>query len=105
VPGRDSSASAGRERASQDTIYYGKRLPPAKVKRETAMVWLLEADGWMGLERRNQVPPVLSSLAVPVLAASADEGSCGVYWRESGGVEAVELIRQTLESWADQLRQ
>jgi hypothetical protein len=39
------------------------------------------------------------------LAASADESSCGVYWRESGGVEAVELIRQVLESWADQLRQ
>lgn len=105
VPGRDSSAPAGRERASQDTIYYGKRLPPAKARRETAMVWLLEADGWMGLERRHKVPAVLSSLEVPVLAASADESSCGVYWRESGGVEAVELIRQVLESWADQLRQ
>lgn len=105
VPGRDSSAPAGRERAAQDTIYYGKRLPPAKAKRETALIWLLEADGWVGLERRHAVPAALLSLAVPVLAASVDEGSCGIYWRESGGVEAVELIRQVLESWAGQLRQ
>ena len=40
VPGRDSSAPAGRERASQDTIYYGKRLPPAQAKREIARIWL-----------------------------------------------------------------
>ena len=50
-------------------------------------------------------PPVLQSLAAPVLAASVGEGSCGVYWRESGGVDAVELIRQALESWAGELRQ
>jgi hypothetical protein len=105
VPGRDSSAPAGRGRASQDTIYYGKRLPPAKAKREAALIWLLETDGWVGLERRHAVPAALLSLAVPVLAASVDEGSCGIYWRESGGVEAVELIRQVLESWAGQLRQ
>jgi hypothetical protein len=105
VPGRDSSRPAQRERASQDTIYYGKRLPPAKKNGEQSAVWLLEAEGWVGLERRAVVPPALLSLPASVLAASVDEGSCGVYWRESGGVDAVELIRQVLESWAGQLRQ
>jgi hypothetical protein len=105
VPGRYGGGLGKREGALRDTIYYGKRLPPSKGKGEDTLIWLLEAGCWAGLEHRSAVPPALQSLAAPVLAASVGEGSCGVYWRESGGVEAVELIRQVLESWAGQLRQ
>ncbi len=105
VPGRNGGGSVKREGALQDTIYYGKRLPPSKGKGESTLIWLLEAGCWVGLQHRGAVPPALQSLAAPVLAASVGEGSCGVYWRESGGVDAVELIRQALESWAGQLRQ
>lgn len=105
VPGRESGRLKSRDRAGHDTIYYGKRLPPAKQKRpEQACVWLFEAEGWVGLERRLRVPESLALLPTEVLAASVDEGSCGIYWRESGGVEAVEQIRQVLAAWAGHLR-
>ena len=104
VPGRDGYQPRERDRASHDTIYYGKRLPVTRGKDQKAQAWLLEAGGWVGLERRHAAPPALAGLAVPVLAASVDAASCGVYWRESGGVEAVEQIRLVLEAWAGELR-
>jgi len=105
VPGRASGRIKSRDRAGHDTIYYGKRLPPAKQKKpEQSQTWLLEAEGWVALGRRLAVPESLVQLPAEVLAASVDEGSCGIYWRESGGVDAVEQIRQVLETWAGQLR-
>lgn len=104
VPGRDRARVQDRDRAGQDTIYYGKRLPPAKKKGERALAWRRSDEGWMGLERSFVAPPVLAGLPAQVLAASVDEASCGVYWRESGSVEDVEQIRQVLEQWAGDLR-
>ena len=49
------------------------------------------------------MPPELASLPAEVLAASVDEGSCGIYWREAGGVENIELIRRVLEVWAEEV--
>lgn len=105
VPGRASGRIKSRDRAGHDTIYYGKRLPPAKQKKpEQTQAWLFEEQGWVALGRRLGVPESLMQLPAQVLAASVDEGSCGIYWRESGGVDAVEQIRQVLELWAGQLR-
>ena len=105
VPGRASGRIKSRDRAGHDTIYYGKRLPPAKQKKpEQTPAWLFEEQGWVALGRRLVVPELLVQLPAQVLAASVDEGSCGIYWRESGGVDAVEQIRQVLELWAGQLR-
>jgi hypothetical protein len=105
VPGRDSGRMRSRDRAGHDTIYYGKRLPPANKKTpELTRAWLLEPDGWMGLQHRLAVPESLAQLPPQVLAASVEEGSCGIYWQESGGVDAVEQIRQVLEAWSGELR-
>ena len=104
VPGRESGRIKTRDHAGHDTIYYGKRLPPPRQKLETSRAWLYEPEGWVGLERRLVVPAELAQLPTQVLAASVDEGSCGIYWRESGGVDAVEQIRLVLEAWAGQLR-
>jgi hypothetical protein len=104
VPGRASGRMKTRDRAGHDTIYYGKRLPPAKQKLEQTRAWLCEPEGWVGLERRLAVPGLLAQLPTHVLAASVEEGSCGIYWRESGGVDAVEQIRLVLDAWAGQLR-
>ncbi len=104
IPGRDSGRMKTRDHAGHDTIYYGKRIPPSKHKLEQNRAWLYEAEGWVGLQRRLAVPGSLAQLPTQVLAASVDEGSCGIYWRESGGVEAVEQIRLVLEAWAEQLR-
>ena len=104
VPGRDRVRARDRDGAGRDTIYYGKRIPAATTKARRTQAWRFENGSWMGLERRAEVPSGLASLPAEVLAASVDEGSCGVYWQEAGGVENVALIRQVLEAWADELR-
>ena len=104
-PGSDIGRDKSRDRAGHDTIYYGKRLPPSKQKRgQQSGVWLREPGGWVSLERRLPVPAPLQDLPAEILAASVDEGSCGIYWRESGGVELVAQITRTLELWSEELR-
>lgn len=104
VPGYDRLRASDRDSAGRDTIYYGKRLPPVKTRGWKAQAWRFDNGSWVGLERRVQVPAGLAQLPSQVLAASVDEGSCGVYWQEAGGVENVELIRQVLEAWAGEVR-
>jgi hypothetical protein len=104
VPGRDKVRSSDRDSAGRDTIYYGKRIKPAKAKARKAQAWRFQNGRWMGLERRAEVPAELASMPAEVLAASVDEGSCGVYWQEAGGVEKVAVIRQALEVWAGEMR-
>lgn len=104
VPGRDRVRTSDRDRAGRDTIYYGKRIPAAKTRTRKTQAWRFENGSWTALERRVELPAVLASLPAEVLAASVDEGSCGVYWQEAGGVEKVQLIREVLEVWAGQLR-
>jgi len=104
VPGREQGRMKSRDSAGRDTIYYGKRLPPAREKGGQTLAWLYENDAWVGLERRLPVPDALAHLPTHILAASVDEGSCGIYWQESGTVEDVELIRQVLEAWSGELR-
>ena len=104
VPGREQGRMRTRDGGGKNTIYYGKRLPPAKEKREQTRAWLYENDTWTGLERRLPVPDALAHLPVSVLAASVDEGSCGIYWQEAGAVADVEQIRQVLEAWSVDLR-
>ena len=105
VPGSDTGRGKSRDRAGHDTIYYGKRLPPSKHRRgQQGGAWLREQDGWVSLGRRLPVPAPLQELPGDILAASVDEGSCGIYWRESGGIELVEHITRVLERWSEELR-
>lgn len=97
-------AGGTRQAAGGQTIYYGQRLPASRKKSADAQAWLREGESWRALERGTDIPLVLGELPPQVLAASADEHSCGAYWRESGGVEVVEQIRQALEAWSGQLR-
>ncbi|MFU8763944.1 MAG: Clp protease N-terminal domain-containing protein, partial [Haliea sp.] len=46
---------------------------------------------------------VLRACSVDILAASVDEGSCGVYWQERGDTANVEVIRTILLAWAEQI--
>ena len=103
VPGRDRVRSSDRDGAGRDTIYYGKRIPAAKARAVKTRAWRFENGSWVGLERRAEVPAELASLPAEVLAASVDEGSCGIYWQEAGGVENIELIRRVLEVWAEEV--
>lgn len=103
LPGSNRERDAGS--GTQGTIYYGKRLPASKRKGASSLSWLQNDGAWRPLQRGVAVPQALQQMPPQVLAASADEHSCGVYWQESGEVDTVECIRQNLEAWSSALRQ
>ena len=104
LPGAARGRHGAAGDADRDCIYYGKRLPPSRAKTvEPPRSWRRDGGEWRPGDRRSPVPAALVPLPSGVLAASVDEGSCGVYWRETGGTDTVELIRQALERWAAEL--
>ena len=86
-----------------DVIYYGKRISARRAVPVGTGAWVQAPEGWRSLGRRLPVPALLQNLPSDILAASVDEGSCGVYWVESSGEEGVECIRQVLEHWNEEL--
>jgi hypothetical protein len=62
-----------------------------------------DQQGWRAVGSRRPVPAPLEELSGEIMAASVDQFSCGVYWRETEGEEAVEQIRQILERWSELL--
>jgi hypothetical protein len=103
LPGAKSGRQSPKLAAGGDIIYYGRRLPPRRGEPVVRAGWIAGQEGWRGLDRRAQVPDLLRQLPTGILAASADEASCGIYWQESGSDGEVERIRQVLEAWAEQL--
>tara|TARA_R110002124_G_scaffold50103_3_gene146155 strand:- start:138 stop:584 length:447 start_codon:yes stop_codon:yes gene_type:complete len=87
----------------RDVLYYGKRFPGSRSDTVESASWSRDPQGWRSVGTRRPVPLPLEELSVDVIAASVDQFSCGVYWREAGGEEAVEQIRQTLERWSELL--
>jgi hypothetical protein len=87
-----------------DIIYYGRRLPPQRGKSAERCSWIVDEQGWRGLQRRDTPPALLLQLPPSVLAASVDEGSCGIYWQESGDPAEVEQVVSVLDAWSGQLR-
>ena len=103
LPARDGSRQHA-ERSNEGIIYYGKRLPPPRGAGSRRGSWLCEEGSWRGAKGTDKPPEILQRLPSPVLAASVDEGSCGIYWRESGGAEELAAIIDTIEHWADSLQ-
>jgi hypothetical protein len=99
-PGPLAVPPVGEDAPRGDLIYYGSRLPPRRKRPVERGSWLREDQGWRGLDRRRDVPEPLLELPPAVLGASVDEGSCGVYWRESREEEDVHRIQQVLERWS-----
>jgi hypothetical protein len=89
----------------RDVIYYGKRLPTSRAGTVESAAWTQGQEGWRSVGRRLPAPAPLEELSVGIIAASVDQFSCGVYWRETEGEEGVEQIRQILERWCELLMQ
>jgi hypothetical protein len=100
LPG--NTASTGRR--GQDIIYYGKRLPPARGAEPARGSWVQFEDGWRATQGIKKPPEILSQLPSTILAASVDEGSCGVYWRETCEEGELVAIILVIEQWAGNLR-
>ena len=102
MPGSEVSRLGERQRPQQ-LIYYGKRLPPSRKDPRPRLAWLLEDEGWRGLEHRREVPASAGGMPPSVLALSQEEGSCGAYWREPGDEAEVQQIIEALEAWCEEL--
>lgn len=97
------SVPAAARVSPRDVIYYGRRITAKRAVPVVTGRWIQASEGWRSVGRRLPVPGLLQNLPSDILAASVDEGSCGVYWVESSGEEAVEGIRQALECWNEEL--
>ena len=86
-----------------DVIYYGKRLPSSRANTIESGSWTRDQQGWRSVGPRRPVPAPLADLSAEIIAASVDQFSCGIYWRETEGEEGVEHIRQILERWIELL--
>jgi hypothetical protein len=95
-----SAGSAAERLPKSGIIYYGLRLRPSRGRTQRGGAWLREEGAWRSLGARLPVPAPLEQLPPVVLAASVDEVSCGVYWREEGDKQTVEAIHGALSAWA-----
>lgn len=88
-------------------IYYGRRLPASLADGVNQVGWLRETEGWRHVGGRVPPPACLAELGQPVIAASIDPGSCGVYWTESvdaaNADAAVAEICAVLDAWLTEL--
>ncbi|TXS92974.1 hypothetical protein FV139_13550 [Parahaliea maris] len=98
-----NSNAPGARGARTDSIYYGLRLRPSRGRARRRGAWLCEEGSWRALGERAPVPEALLGMPEAVLAASVDEASCGIYWRESGDVATVAEIQRLLAEWGQQL--
>jgi len=99
-------AAAGRTpQAQQDVIYYGRRLAPSRGRGSRRGAWLQRDGEWLSVAPgpRAPLPEFLRACAPEILAASVDEGSCGLYWQEQGDAATVGEIRDILLAWAEQI--
>jgi hypothetical protein len=87
--------------SERQVLYYGLRLPPSRGAGRRACAWWREGGGWRASVGRDDPPAAVASLPDWALALGIDEGSCGVYWHESAGPEAVDAIADALTAWRD----
>lgn len=91
-------------RSERQVVYYGARLPPARGDSRRRQSWWRVDDTWRGAPQRLQSLPVpLTDLPPQVLAASVDNNSCGVYWREAGGADDIDRITRCVTAWRTDL--
>ena len=86
----------------RQVLYYGLRLPASRgTAPRRPRAWWRDGDGWQASEGRNPPPAPVASLPAWALAVGIDEASCGVYWQEAAGPDAVDAIADALKAWRD----
>ncbi len=85
--------------SERQALYYGLRLPPSRGAGRRPRTWWREGGGWRASVGRGEPPGAVASLPDWALAVGIDEASCGVYWHESAGPEAVDAIADALAAW------
>lgn len=101
LPGQRQAPDPGEG----EVIYYGLRLPPPRGRsgRRRQAWYRREDDDWQPMPGAGSAPGLLRQCPAPVLAASVDEGSCGLYWQEQGDAAMVQAMGRLLEQWREEL--
>lgn len=100
---RELPGVSGVTERAGSVIYYGKRFPANTKRPVEPGIWLCSEAGWRSSGPARAVPLQLAELPVSVLGGGVDRASCGVYWTEAAGEDAVEQIRLALEQWHGEL--
>ncbi len=91
-------------RSERQVVYYGARLGAAAGQGRRRQSWWRVDDTWRGgPQRLLPIPSALEDLPSSVLAASVDNNSCGVYWRETGANSDVGRIIRCVTVWRSDL--
>lgn len=91
-------------RSERQVVYYGARLPAARTAGRRRQSWWRVEDAWRGgPQRLLPLPAPLEDLPSSVLAASVDNNSCGIYWRETGDTGDVGRIIRCVTVWRSDL--
>ncbi len=101
LPGSEHERQSA-SRSERQVIYYGLRMRPTRGKQQRSGAWRKREGEWMGLSGSRMVPPLLVDLPAEILAASVDNSSCGLYWREQGDASTVDQIIAALNTWSEQ---
>jgi hypothetical protein len=97
APGDGEQQAGGRG----EVIYYGLRLRPPAGRDKRRAAWIYRGEQWVDLCRpRRPLPEALAPVSNGILAVSADDGSCGVYWQEQVDGPEVAAIAQALSDWS-----
>ena len=99
LPGGELPADPG----AGEVIYYGLRLAAAQGRRQRRQAWLCRGGQWLPLPAAGAPPDLLRAAPEGVLAASVDEGSCGLYWQEQGDAAMVQAMGLLLRQWREAL--
>ena len=89
--------------SERQVLYYGCRLPPPRSEARRQLVWNRIDGDWVSLPPRVSPPAIAADCPASVLALGQSEDSCGLYWREEGGVDEVRKLADLLLQWRDLL--
>lgn len=91
-------------RSERQVLFYGARLGATTDQERRRQSWWRVDGTWRGgPQRLLPIPPALEDLPPSVLAASVDNNSCGIYWRETGDTGDVGRIIRCVTVWRSDL--
>lgn len=91
-------------RSERQVVFYGARLPASRGEGRRRQSWWRVDGSWRGgPQRLLPLPAALHDLPPSVLAASVDNNSCGIYWRETGDDGDVGQVIHCVTVWRSDL--
>jgi hypothetical protein len=89
--------------SERQLLFYGCRLKASRKAPRERCAWYRERGEWVSSPPRLAPPDLATKVPESVLALSASEDSCGLFWREEGDENLVREMAVLLQQWRDAL--